>query len=182
MGKAVGFIDSLLPGGAPAVVEEKKREEFSLMKLTGGQKFVLDQVEHKISQLGFKSNCRFIYIARKDRFHRSHISATVGFFKQFYSNNLNGFKFNKRTITYTKGLFFWLFPSDKGFFEKSWLFKRKKYLYKKYRDRAFEEEVIIFGTEELATLFHLPGIGVKAPAFPRVEAKKGQPPAGLPTG
>lgn len=181
VGQAVDLIDQFLPGGAPAV-EEKKKDDFSIMKLTGGQKFVLDQVEHKISQLGFKSNYRFLYLARKDRFHGSHISAILGFFRQFYSNNLNAFKFNKRNITYTKGWLPWLFPSDKGFFEKSWLFKRKWNLYQKYKDRAFEEQVIILNTEELATLFHLPGIGVKAPAFPRVEAKKGQPPAGLPTG
>lgn len=181
LGKAVDFIDKLLPGGVPAV-EEKKKEEFSLMKLTGGQKFVLDQVEHKIAQLGFKSGYRFLYIARKDRFHGVHISAVTGFFKQFYLNNLNSFRPNKYAWTVAKGWFPWLFPSDKGIGYKKQEFKKKQFLYRDYRKRAFVKQFIILSVEELATLFHLPGIGVKAPAFPRVESKKGQPPAGLPIG
>ena len=179
-GKTVDFIDQLLPGGTPAV-EEKKREEFSLMKLTGGQKFVLDQVEHKIAQLGFKSGYRFLYVARKDRFKGARITAVVGYFKQFYLNDLNSFKPNKNTWTIAKGWFPQLFPSDKGFGYKKQEFRRKWYLYQNYKKRAFVRQFIMLGVEELATLFHLPGIGVKAPAFPRVEAKKGQPPAGLPT-
>ncbi|MBI2670032.1 MAG: hypothetical protein HYX20_02740 [Candidatus Yanofskybacteria bacterium] len=180
LGKVVDFIDLLLPGGTP-VHEEKKKDEFSLQKLTPGQKFTLDQVENKISKLGFKSGYRFFYIARKDRFHGSHISAVMGMLKQFYLNNLNSFKPNKKTITKDKGWFSWLFPSDKGFFYREREYRRKWHLYQKYRERAFVGQFIILNTEELATLFHLPGIGVKAPAFPRVEAKKGQPPAGLPT-
>lgn len=180
LGKTVDFIDQLLSGSSPAV-EEKKKQEFSLMKLTGGQKFVLDQVEHKIAQLGFKSGYRFLYIARKDRFHGVHISAVTGFFKQFYLNNLNSFRPNKHTWSIAKGWFSWLFPSDKGFGYKRQEFKNKWYLYQNYRKRAFVKQLLMLSVEELATLFHLPGIGVKAPAFPRVEAKKGQPPAGLPT-
>ena len=102
--------------------------------------------------------------------------------KQLYLNNLNSFKPNKRVWTIDKGIFPWLFPSDKGFFYKKREFRRKWYLYQNYRNRVFVDKLVILVVEELATLFHLPGIGVKAPAFPRVEAKKGQPPAGLPTG
>ena len=180
LGKFVDFIDSLLPAGG-AAPEEKKKEEFSLMKLTGGQKFVLEQVENKTAQLGFKSGYRFMYIARKDRFHGYHISSVTGYFKQFYLNNLNSFKPNKNAWTVSRGKFAWLFPSDKGFGYKKEEFMQKWNLYQQYRNRAFVDKWIILSLEELATLFHLPGIGVKAPAFPRVEAKKGQPPAGLPT-
>ena len=181
LSKTVDFIDKLLPGGAPAV-EEKKKEEPSLMKLTGGQRLVLEQVENKISQLGFKSGYRFIYIARKDCFHGVHISAVTGFFKQFYLNNLNSFKPNKNTWTLDKGWFYRLFPLDKGFGYKKNEFNKKWNIFQNYKKRSFVDKYIILSVEELATLFHLPGIGVKAPAFPRVESKKGQPPAGLPIG
>lgn len=181
LSKAVKFVDQFFVSGG-AAPEEKKKDDFSTQKLTPGQKFVLEQVENKIAKLGFKSGFRFFYIARKDRFHRSHISATMGTFQQLYFNNLNSFKPNKSTITKDKGWFPWFFPSDKGLFYREREYRRKAHLYKKYQERAFVEQNMIFNTEELATLFHLPGIGVKAPAFPRVEAKKGQPPAGLPTG
>jgi hypothetical protein len=166
--------------GEVAKEEEKKKDDAVLQRLTPGQKFVLEQVENKISKLGFKSGCRFIYIGRKDAFHRSHISAVIGTFKQVYSNNLNSFKPNSDTITTSPGLFNWIFPSDIGFFAKSWEYKRKVRIYRNYRKRFFMQKWVILNTEELATLYHLPSSGVKAPSLPRVEAKRGQPPIGLP--
>ncbi len=180
LGAVVDFIDGLLPGSG-AADEKKDEKEFSQMRLTPGQKFVLEQVENKIAKLAFKAGYRFLYIARKELFHRAHISAVIGMFKQLYSNNLNTFKPNGDVGTSMDGWFPWLFPSNRGFFADQQEFKRKWHIYQAYKKRAFVRKVVILNTEELATLFHLPGIGVKAPAFPRVEAKKGQPPVGLPT-
>jgi len=143
---------------------------------------VLEQVENKVAKLAFKAGYRFLYVARKEIFNRARVSAVIGMFKQLYSNNLNTFKPNDETNTSADGWFSWLFPSGRGFFADQQEFKRKWHIYQAYKKRAFTRRVVILNTEELATLFHLPGIGVKAPAFPRVEAKKGQPPAGLPTG
>ncbi len=180
--KVLGAVDSLLfLGGKTGEKEEKKeKQEFSPQKLTGGQKFVLEQVENKIAKLGFKSGYRFLYIARKELFRASRISSVVGMFKQVYSNNLNSFKPNKEVTTKAKGWFSWFFPSDKGFFYQQQEFERKWHIYQNYKKRAFVARPVILNTEELATLFHLPGIGVKAPALPRVEAKRGTPPTGLP--
>lgn len=179
--KIVDFLGYLLPGGAPAEEKKEEKQEFSTMKLTPGQKFVLEQVENKIAKLGFKTGYRFLYIARKELFRSSRIAAVTGMFKQLYFNNLNSFKPNADTVTKADGWFAWLFPSHRGFFADQQEFNRKWHIYQAYRKRSFVKKVVILNTEELATLFHLPGIGVKAPAFPRVEAKKGQPPAGLPT-
>lgn len=161
--------------------KDEKKEEFNVQRLTPGQRISLEQVENKISKLGFKTNIRFIYLGRKELFHRSHISSVIGMFKQLYSNNLNSFKPDRKTMTFARGYLHQFFPSDRGFFMNWQEYKLKFKLYKNYRSRTFRKKVLILNTEELATLFHLPGIGVKAPAFPRVEAKKGQPPAGLPT-
>ena len=179
LGAAVDVIDQAI-GGNPIAAEEKKKEEFSLQKLTPGQKFVLDQVENKIAKLGFKSSVRFVYLGRNDNFRMSQISAVIGFFKQLYANSLNSFKPND-TITVAGGWFSWMFPSLEGFYAKEQTFKKKWQLYQNYKKRVFPKNYIVLNTEELATLWHLPGIGVKAPSFPRVEAKKGQPPVGLPT-
>lgn len=180
IGQVVDLIDSFIPGGS-SPVPEKRESEFSTMKLTPGQQFVLKLVEAKISKIAFKCNVRYMYIARKEMFHRVHVSALSGTFKQLFSNDLNAFKPGK-LLTWDDGLFNWFFPSDKGFFADQRVYKKKFYLFQYFRKRFFDKQVVILNTEELATLFHLPGIGVKAPAFPRVEAKKGQPPAGLPVG
>ena len=52
-------------------------------------------------------------------------------------------------------------------------------LYSKLRGREWTSHNFVLTTDELATLYHLPGPEVKAPLFPRVEAKMGQPPSNL---
>ncbi len=178
--KAVDLIDSLLPGGT-AAEEKKDKAEFSLQKLTPGQKFVLEKIEDKIMKLAYKGGYRFVYVARKDVFNRARVSSVTGMFKQLYSNQLNTFKPNSEVSTFSKGILPWLFPSDRGFGAAQDEYERKVALFKAYKIRSLVHKPVILNTEELATLFHLPGLQIKAPAFPRVEAKKGQPPAGLPT-
>ena len=83
-------------------------------------------------------------------------------------------------MTFSKGYFSKFFPSDKGFLADQIAAKKKIEAVQALRARSFPpEKYFILNTEELATIFHLPGLEVKAPLFPRVEAKKGQPPAGL---
>lgn len=171
--------------------EEKKEEkkEFNLQKLTPTQKKVLEQVEYKLAKLGFKTGIRLLYTAPKDVFDGSRIASVTAMFKQLYYNNLNTFK--PANTTRDKGILKWLFPGDKGFFVDERIMRKKERMYDAYRQREFPREAfpkksgpevfVILNTEELATLWHMPGLNVKAPFLPRVEAKKGQPPATLPT-
>ncbi len=179
------LLESLLAGEKP---EEKKKEEkeFNLQKLTSTQKDVLEKVENKLAKLGFKTGIRLLYTGRTESFNGSRIASVTAMFKQLYYNNLNSFKPNKFTGTREKGILNWLFPGDKGFSVDARTLRKKIRIYKAYRARAFpkykKKEILCFlNTEELATLWHLPGLNVKAPMLPRVQSKKGQPPAILPT-
>ncbi|MEK7125095.1 MAG: hypothetical protein AAB864_01735 [Patescibacteria group bacterium] len=179
--KVVDGINALLPlGQAAPEKKEEKKEEPNVQKLTPGQRFLLEQVENKIAKLAFKCGYRLLYIAKKDVFNKTRPTGVTGMFKQMYSNNMNTFKPNLDTGTAPKGFLNWMFPSDKGFFADQQAYERKWKIYRKYKDREFADKVTILNTEELATLFHMPGLNVKAPLFPRVEAKKSQPPMGLP--
>jgi hypothetical protein len=164
----------------PQAEKKDEKQEFNVQKLTPGQRDILEQVENKISKLGFKADVRFLYVARKELFNRARVTSVIGMFKQLYANNMNSFKPNPKTESLAKGILYQVFPSNKGFFWKWQELRRKIRIYRKYRERTFIKDVVLLNTEELATLWHLPGIGLRAPAFPRVEAKKGQPPAGLP--
>lgn len=177
--------------GAVTPAEPKKEEkmEFNLQKLTPSQKRVLEVVEDKLAKLAFKTGIRVLYVATKESFNGSRIASVTGMFKQLYYNNLNSFK--PANGTWDQGFLKWIFPNDKGFFADERTFKKKMKIYSQYRDRAFpqrdllrddgDEVLPILNTEELATLWHLPSLNVKAPLLPRVQAKKGQPPAILPT-
>lgn len=174
-------IDSLIIAGEPKEEKREEKQEFNLQKLTASERNVLELVEFKLAKLAFKTGIRLCYVARKESFNMSRVSSVTAMFKQFYYNNMNSFKPNPKASSRSKGVFPWLFPDDKGFGAASATLKLKKRLYKKYRAREFTKDYTILTTAELATLWHLPGLNVKAPLMPRVQAKKGQPPPYLPT-
>jgi len=165
-------IDKAISGIAAGPTEEKKEEKKERIELSPGKQEIMKAIEKSWDKLGYQTVIRFIYLGPKDNFHQTHAAGVTGAFRQFASQNLNGFKVNKLTITHTKGLF-----------KKRKLFMRKKVLYQAYRDRKLFSMFVlryVLTTEELATIYHFPDVGVRSPLLPRVEAKKGEPPAGLP--
>ena len=109
------------------------------------------------------------------------IAGINGSFRQYGSPNLNGFK-TVGTPSPTK--FKW---QDRG---GKKLLAQKKKIIGEYQHRSFFiPEYIPYGarlkhfvmtTEELATIFHLPGNVARTPTMARVQAKKVEPPANLP--
>ena len=156
----------------------KKTEESPknlLLNLTPGQREVITAIERNISKLGFETMIRFVYWAKSDIFSSANKIAILGAFKQFNTQNLNGFKPNKKNI-----------PSIDYWFKKRREFYRKMNILNDYKKRYFSYNNVsgrafVFNTEELATIFHIPGRAVPVSAVPRIKAKKGVPPADLPT-
>lgn len=166
-------IDALFIGSS--VKKEEKEKKLSPLETDA-----IKAMGAKTAKLGFETSIRLAYIAKKNIFHRHHFAAVMGAFKQLSTQNLNSFKANSATITFSRGRLASLFPSDKGWFVDQITFKKKEQFYRKLKKWLFPRKYFVFNTEELATIFHLPGLEVEAPLFPRVEAKKGQPPSGLP--
>lgn len=168
-------IDKAISGAVPGPLIDKKdekRPERPDLTPSPGKQDIMKAIERSWDKLGYETAIRILYIGRKDNFHQAHAAGITGAFRQFSSMNLNGFKVNKYTLTFAKGLF-----------KKSKLFKRKRLIYQSYKNRnlfGFGVARYVLNTEELATIFHFPDVGVRAPLLPRVEAKKGEPPVGLP--
>lgn len=156
---------------------EEKPSTDRMIFLSPGENLILKGVENKISKLGFEAVARFIYIDKKDSFSPANISAVNGAIRQFNTQDMNGFKTFGDTVT---------FVTSRKFTYKSW-FRKQRVLYKKrmmydmYRLRWFPGTASILNTEELATVFHFPLVTVEAPMLRRLEVRKGEPPAGLPT-
>jgi len=174
------FKEPTWEGGAEEKKEEKKK---SFMEITAGSQEMIKAIENKTSKLSFETTVRVIYIDRQDSFTPLNVSAVMGYFHQFYTQNLNAFKPMKKVITVYGGLPGKIFPK----FKKYKLGIRKRDIYRKYRDRIFAknnritfEKRPILSTEELATLFHFPIINVEAPSMRRLPSKKGEPPVDLP--
>lgn len=148
----------------------KSDKPHSLMQfLTSGEKEILEAVEKKISKVGFNSMIRVIYIAKKEVFSVPAYFQVSSGFNQFNTQNLNAIKRDRKTITACK------FP-----FKRVREMQKKRWLLFKYRTRFKPNTMFVLNVEELASLFHFPGRVVAAPTLPRVGAKKGEPPAGLP--
>ncbi len=166
MSNLVFEIDKLIPGHMEVETTEKKPEQ---TQLTSGKQEAIKAAERKMSKLGYECGIRFMYSGPRENFHRAHISGVVGSFKQFALQTVNSFKLNSATITFAK----WPFKKRKEY-------RKKVFFLNKYKNRSLPRMSFILNTEELATIYHLPDIGVKSPLLPRVEAKKGEPPVGLP--
>jgi hypothetical protein len=164
--KIILGIDAVFGGGTPPVAEQSKEE-----RLTPGKQDIIEAIERSFTKLGFESGIRMVYIYPKDMFHLTHLAALNGAFKQFASPSLNSFKLNGMTT-----------PPSKGFMWRQKAYKRKSEQYRLLRKGLFVKKPIVLNTEELATIYHFPDITVKAPLLPRVESRKGEPPAGLPIG
>lgn len=153
---------------------EAKSLESLMLHLSPGQRDVVSAIEKNISKLGFKTVIRFVYWAKSDIFSKANKAGVLGAFKQFNTLNLNGFKPNGK-----------ISPSIDYLFKKRREFYRKVKILNNYKKRhfplrRFTKRGFVLNTEELATIYHVPGKIVEAPAMPRIEAKKGGPPTGLP--
>lgn len=149
----------------------KSDKPHSLMQfLTPGEQDVVKAIERKLSKVGFENVIRIIYVARQEVFSIHTFFSVVSGLRQFSTQNLNAIKWNSSTLT----------AASQPFKKRKEIF-RKKWLLYKYRLRYRPAKMNILNIEELATLFHFPGRVVASPTLPRIQAKKGEPPAGLPT-
>jgi len=159
--------------GSAGKSEEKKVDSVTPY-LSPGQKETVLAIERNIAKIGFKTMIRFLYWAPKDIFSKDKPTVAAGFFRQFNTQNLNGFTTNKKS-TPGRGKIFKRRrePGQRRFFVG--IFKKRFFPGHKIKTRGFT-----FNTEELATIFHVPGTFVEAERLSKIGAKKGSPPSELP--
>lgn len=168
-----------------------------LWTTTKAEQDVIHAIEEHISKIAFETIIRFVYFAPNDVFDKPVVSSIIGFYKQFGTQNLNALKPSGRVapdINYN----YQAKSRRESYRKKRILSDYKKRYFPQYskaisylKPNLFERLPIIswfflrskpfvFNIEELATIYHYPATTVKAPLTPKVEAKKGEPPIGLP--
>ncbi len=165
--------------------EERKNQMFwPEMMLSPGERDIVAEVENKIGQYVFVSFARFIYLAKRETYLGGAKAIPFGFFSQFSTANLNALKPWPKTLTKIHKS--WFLPLNLILPRR--LYIRKRSLFRNYLKRftpLFPKSAgsasFVLSSEELATIFHFPGIMVApAPSVPRVEAKRGGAPPTLP--
>ena len=174
-----------------------KKEDGTLslgsLKMTKGENEVVAAIERNMGKLGFDCAIRSLYLCKKDKFHPMNIRGLQGLFRPFTTNNLNGFKM----ITHTIGIDIWwqdyksirLSAYRKAQFEaykrREWSFERETPWIANFPSpKPFvvvpNKQPFVLTTEELATIFHLPGGVSQTPTFGRIPSRKSEAPTNLP--
>ncbi len=170
-GKAEEEVEKII---AKTATEENKKGNPA--NLSPGDKVKVEAIQRSVAKPGFDTGFRTIYLAKKDIFDKVNFGAMASVTKQFSSMELNGFKpLNSTSIKYPwNDLFGRKEPRLKWYMFDS--YRRRSYFYPPYKYPAF-----VLNTEELATLYHLPGQVAETPTFPRIESRTSEPPSNLPT-
>jgi hypothetical protein len=160
----------LVPAPKPPAPKEQK---FGLdQNLTPGKKNMIETIEYSMTKPGFLTTLRIVYVAPKSIFDPAPVKSVLGALQQFNDSTLNSFKPNDNTI-----------PSVSDFFNRPQRGSerlRKILLLDNYIKRKIANTKFIFNTEELTTIFHFPGGSITTSTLKRVQAKKANPPIGLP--
>lgn len=145
---------------------------------TMGEKETIGALERSLSKLAFEVGIRGFYMARNESFDPIGIAGLIGSFRQYGSETLNGFRPAKNTD----------FDYPWQDFRRKLRTEKETKLLNAYKLRSFFNipykhlftKPFILTTEELATIFHLPGKVVQTPTLTRVQSRKSEAPANLP--
>lgn len=165
-------IDKLLGRDKPPPKEGPQQQK----RLSKAEENAVEAISRNVSKLGYDTGIRYCYIARRDRFHWVNVAAMIGVMKQYNTQNLNGFKPSYATVA--RGIYKFVFRARRERMLKNEMllaYKRRSYFALPHHRVPF-----VFNTEELATIYHLPGAVSGTPTFGRIESKKGTPPPTLP--
>jgi hypothetical protein len=145
---------------------------------TKGQVETIAAIERNISKLAFDVGARIVYLGKPGHFSGTTIPGIIGIFKQFSSEQLNGFKpqgwmtiFNdypwERLVDFRKN------HTRHALVEA---YRRRSYFH-----QPFMGEYMTMSTEELATIYHIPSAATQTPSLPRIPSATSNAPVNLPT-
>ncbi|MBI5370271.1 hypothetical protein HZA85_03725 [Candidatus Uhrbacteria bacterium] len=161
---------SLDLSGLLGVEAEEKKEPYVLLPLQETKE--AEAIHKKIMKVGLGAKIRILYVAKKNVFVKVERTAMVkGILNQYADLTLNKFT-----------LFIPQVPKD-DYFWMRWVYTRKqRTLMKAYMTRNWGvgADPFFLNVEEIASLWHFPAISIKAPLVKKAEARRAEPPVGLP--
>lgn len=162
-----------------AGTKDEKTGFTKLPTISKGEQDVVAAIERKMSKLPFDVVIRCLYIAKKDVFDTPFgIGGIISSLKQFNAEHLNGFKPGGKLMP---GSFDYPWEDYRGTRRNY----RSKRVLQAYRRRSgfyapYKAKSMVLNTEELATIYHLPGPVAGTPNLQRVPSKKAEAPSNLP--
>jgi len=156
-------------GGHPP---KKEEDQWKAFKISPPQMDEAKAILRKSTKIGHGCKIRILYLAKKAVYSKGERAPMIkGLLSQYTHLNLNKF-----------GMYIPQLPKDDYFWQKWEYAKKQSNLMKAYQARSWGigANPMFLNTEELASLWHFPAIGVKAPLIKKSEARRAEPPVGLP--
>ena len=161
-----------------AFIKPEEGKPATMLNLSKSQTETVASIQRNAGKLAFDTMIRVLYTAPKDQAEKTRMMGLIGSMRQFGSTNLNGIKPTfPLAITYP-----WQDFKDIRKRERVTQFidayKRRAFF--GYPHHHLFGKPYILTTEEVATLFHLPGAVATTPNLVRASSKKAEAPANLP--
>ena len=156
-------------------VKKEGETNWGEFALSSGEREKVKAVEKSLAKLAFNSGLRVLYLGRDGSISIPTYVGMMTNYKQFCAQHLNGFK-TKLTASLE-------YPWQDPFKIRVPRLRRKffrNYLYRSYHYPPASKKPLVMTTEELATVFHIPGQVATTPTLERIPSKRGEPPANLP--
>lgn len=161
-----------------AVVKAEKDKPQTFMSISETQADAIKAIERNAGKLAFDTMVRLLYIAPKDSYDKTIAMGFIGSMRQFGSTTLNGIRPDK----FMSVAFPWQDFKDwkKKEIQRTHIdaYKRRSFFNTPYKH--LNGKPYILTTEELATIFHIPGSVASTPNLVRSPSKKSEAPANLP--
>lgn len=161
-----------------AVVKAEKDKPQTFMSISETQADAIKAIERNAGKLAFDTMVRLLYIAPKDSYDKTIAMGFIGSMRQFGSTTLNGIRPDK----FMSVAFPWQDFKDwkKREIQRTHIdaYKRRSFFNTPYKH--LNGKPYILTTEELATIFHIPGSVASTPNLVRSPSKKSEAPANLP--
>lgn len=160
----------------------------TMMNVSDGEKETIKAIERSIGKNAFNTAIRIMYIAKKDSFKiGDRVPAMITMFKSFDDINRNAIGVRWRTDVDWP---WWQDPHGHHVtaYKEMELdeYKRRDYTSRSHSHDSVTHNLIdapkVMTTEELATIFHLPGKVSTTPSLGRIPSKRAEAPSNLPTG
>lgn len=152
-----GVANSITGGGKEGNHKKDLSGLDSPISLTPMQQEIVKRLEEKASRPGFKTNIRIVTASTIPGNAKLHLSGITSSFLQFNMPPFNALKVHGR--------------------KKAEIVK--DFIFRIYRSNFFKDQIL--NTEELTSLWHLPGNFLETPNIKWLVSKKAPPPINLPT-
>lgn len=157
----------------------KEGSDFDGMpRITPGERDDIEAIERNMEKQAYSVGIKYMYAAKKGKFRSANINPINNLFFQFGKETRSKIGQKWRTDYNYK----WFSDPFGDRLRVDRIVEHKLFRLRKYVNHCGDDGSKIWTTEELATVFHIPGKVALTPTLSRVPSTRGDAPSNLPVG